>query len=71
MEEEEKVAVSFAKKADIAEALARCHEIEYEWHKKKVIAEMLAHQEVTNNENNEKRRNRIAGCHPYPMLTFA
>ena len=46
LEEEEKVAVSFAKKADIIEALKLCHEIEYEWHKKKVIAEMLAHQEV-------------------------
>ena len=44
--EEEQTALQYAKKQDIVEAHARAHELEYDWHKKKVIAEMLAHQEV-------------------------
>jgi translation initiation factor 2 beta subunit (eIF-2beta)/eIF-5 len=44
--EEETTALKYAKKADIAEALKRAHEAEYDWHKKKVISEMLASQEV-------------------------
>lgn len=44
--EEEATAMKYAKKADIAEALKRAHESEYDWHKAKVIKEMLASQEV-------------------------
>jgi hypothetical protein len=45
--------MQYAKKKDILEAQTKSHELEYDSHKKKVIAEMFAQQEV-------KRGYRIA-----------